>query len=108
MLLHCDVCGRILTEPGALLFSPPANGTCSKWHICVTCFEDKAWCTRKPCLATKIGEAVLSWEPIFTDMEGAVVELERAAINFSWYGKSGASALFRIIAQVLAQSIKEG
>jgi hypothetical protein len=41
----CNSCGRQLTEPGAILFSPPketAGGEtimCNKYHLCQECFE---------------------------------------------------------------------
>ena len=46
--INCDVCGEELDEPGALLFSPPADSDeqddyycsgCDKYHICVTCYR---------------------------------------------------------------------
>lgn len=40
--LNCDICGKELQEPGALLFSPPEGNPkceCIKLHICVKCFD---------------------------------------------------------------------
>ena len=37
MKLFCDLCGRELTSPGGLLFSPP---NCLKKHTCLECW---AW-----------------------------------------------------------------
>lgn len=37
--IDCYVCHQTLTEPGALLFSPPdENGVCVKHHFCVKCW----------------------------------------------------------------------
>jgi len=35
----CDICGKVLEEPGALLFEPPAGipSRSVKNHICVDC-----------------------------------------------------------------------
>ena len=41
MKIKCDICKKLLKEPGALLFSPPEDdGRCEKAHICVLCYED--------------------------------------------------------------------
>ncbi len=35
----CDICGKPLDEPGALLFSPPDQySACVKNHVCKTCY----------------------------------------------------------------------
>ena len=35
----CWMCETELTEPGAILISPPTlHGICAKYHICVDCF----------------------------------------------------------------------
>jgi len=40
MIVRCNWCLAILTEPGALLFTPPDNeGTCTKVHLCRECYE---------------------------------------------------------------------
>ena len=40
MIIKCDSCERELDELGALLFSPPdENNNCTKYHICVYCFQ---------------------------------------------------------------------
>ena len=39
--VHCDSCGEILTDFGALLFSPPVARDVKKYHICVRCFDSK-------------------------------------------------------------------
>jgi hypothetical protein len=38
--LKCDKCGRELSEPGALLFSPPRGDgwLVEKYHLCYTCW----------------------------------------------------------------------
>jgi hypothetical protein len=47
LVIACSFCGRVLKEPGGLIFSPPKSpgvlGTCSvrKYHICQKC-----WSTR--------------------------------------------------------------
>jgi hypothetical protein len=36
----CDSCSARLTEPGAVVLTPPmATGLCRKLHLCVSCFE---------------------------------------------------------------------
>ena len=38
--LKCDRCGRELSEPGALVFSPPTNEAwvVNKYHVCADCW----------------------------------------------------------------------
>ena len=38
--VSCDYCGKPLTEPGALMFSPPDPRTrqCMKIHVCAPCW----------------------------------------------------------------------
>ena len=45
VMVRCDRCQYLLEEPGALLFSPTAGGgACTKYHLCVRCYEDlKRW-----------------------------------------------------------------
>jgi len=39
MVVRCNWCLAILTEPGALVFTPPdAAGQCVKIHVCVGCY----------------------------------------------------------------------
>jgi len=42
MKITCDLCGVELEEPGALIFSPPANEdgklSCDKFHCCRSCW----------------------------------------------------------------------
>lgn len=39
--IPCDKCGEVLSEPGALLFSPPdASSQCTKIHLCVWCWQE--------------------------------------------------------------------
>lgn len=38
----CTRCDELLTEPGALLFSPPKAGAVFKHHLCVPCYKDVA------------------------------------------------------------------
>lgn len=39
----CDICGRELNEPGALVFSPPdVKGKVNKCHVCVGCYNGKS------------------------------------------------------------------
>lgn len=40
---YCDWCGTELEEPGGLVFSPPLDRACRKYHICQSCFWDKLW-----------------------------------------------------------------
>lgn len=35
--IHCSVCGDELKEQGALMFSPPTEGTVVKNHLCTMC-----------------------------------------------------------------------
>ena len=40
--INCDVCGELVTEPGALIFTPPEMGRrnrVEKYHVCVRCFD---------------------------------------------------------------------
>ena len=38
LLIACDVCAEVLTEPGALVFGPPdSEGRTQKKHVCVRC-----------------------------------------------------------------------
>lgn len=57
-LPKCDRCGRTLTAPGGLVFSPPQSDiqslydTVTKFHICVNCWMDFGpWLLRGPGLA---------------------------------------------------------
>jgi hypothetical protein len=38
--LRCDVCGRELQKPGALIFSPPTQEAwiVEKYHVCADCW----------------------------------------------------------------------
>ena len=38
--LKCDKCGRELTQPGALVFSPPTGDgwLVEKYHVCADCW----------------------------------------------------------------------
>ena len=38
MKIYCDGCNEVLKEQGALVFSPPKNGDCAKFHICKECW----------------------------------------------------------------------
>jgi hypothetical protein len=39
MEITCDLCGKELDKPGALLFSPPGERqACFKIHICYECY----------------------------------------------------------------------
>jgi hypothetical protein len=45
MVIRCNWCLAALTEPGALLFTPPtAYGECRKIHLCVSCYERMTAC----------------------------------------------------------------
>jgi len=37
LIIYCDVCGHLITTPGALLFSPPEGNMVMKTHICIDC-----------------------------------------------------------------------
>ena len=38
--VHCDVCEKELSEPGALLFGPPNDvARTLKRHLCVSCYR---------------------------------------------------------------------
>lgn len=40
LFIRCDGCGMELDKPSALLFGPPSYiKTCSKRHLCETCFN---------------------------------------------------------------------
>jgi hypothetical protein len=51
--INCDKCGKPITEPGALLFSPPNNGVCLKTHICKECYEQPSQEERCPLCKAK-------------------------------------------------------
>lgn len=38
--IKCDKCNNELQQLGALLFSPPNEGKCDKFHICVSCYTN--------------------------------------------------------------------
>jgi hypothetical protein len=40
--LKCDMCGRELAAPGALVFSPPVNEgwLVEKYHVCADCWPE--------------------------------------------------------------------
>ena len=55
--LKCDSCDCELTEPGALVFSPPTGllSVWSKFHLCVSCwsehfviFDENGWTVEHP------------------------------------------------------------
>lgn len=38
LVVTCDMCDQVLTEPGALVFSPPSTDSrCYKRHVCADC-----------------------------------------------------------------------
>ena len=37
--IDCDKCGNRITRPGALLFSPPVDSGCRKYHLCTECYD---------------------------------------------------------------------
>ena len=44
--IRCELCQMELSEPGALIFSPPENGMdgagrVRKYHVCLKCWEEK-------------------------------------------------------------------
>ena len=47
----CEGCGKVLKEPGGLLFDPPVGGSCYKLHLCKKCHGDVRSFVRR--LATK-------------------------------------------------------
>jgi hypothetical protein len=42
--LKCDICDRVLKEPGALIFSPPTDEAwlVVKYHVCANCWPEVA------------------------------------------------------------------
>jgi hypothetical protein len=48
--LKCDRCGGSLTEPGALVFSPPMSERwlVEKYHVCADCWPHVAALLRMP------------------------------------------------------------
>lgn len=51
----CNSCQQELTEPGALVFSPPDENITTKFHLCVSCWEhhfvvigDEVWTIEHP------------------------------------------------------------
>lgn len=40
--IECNICNKLLTVPGALIFSPPDwEGKTYKYHICCDCYHQK-------------------------------------------------------------------
>ena len=37
--IRCALCQMDLTEPGALIFSPPKKVMVRKYHVCLKCWE---------------------------------------------------------------------
>ena len=37
--VRCEKCGKMLIEPGALIFSPLIDGSVLKFHICKHCYS---------------------------------------------------------------------
>ncbi len=37
--INCHTCGVELEHPGALMFSPPNTGVCTKLHLCGDCWR---------------------------------------------------------------------
>ncbi len=35
----CGFCGHVLTDAGALIFSPPEYSRTYKFHVCVSCYD---------------------------------------------------------------------
>lgn len=35
---RCSVCGNQMSGQGAVVFSPPQNGTVHKYHVCPSCW----------------------------------------------------------------------
>lgn len=69
--VSCDYCGKPLTEPGALMFSPPDPRTrqCLKLHVCVLCWRSVEG------LAEKAGSGAdkSQWEPYPDPVTGETV-----------------------------------
>ena len=50
LILYCNICGRELEEPGALLFSPPDKyGQTLKYHLCKKCYQKLSWLINSEC-----------------------------------------------------------
>lgn len=39
LTIKCDRCKEELDIPGAVLYGPPNDDTCVKWHICIFCYD---------------------------------------------------------------------
>lgn len=37
---NCDKCHKEITEPAALVFSPPTGKMVIKYHICISCWNN--------------------------------------------------------------------
>jgi hypothetical protein len=70
----CDYCGKPLTKPGALIFTPPDPRTrqCMKIHVCAPCwYSVKGWAEKAGSGATNASEPsppptappLLEWGP---------------------------------------------
>jgi len=68
MLVKCDRCYLVLTEPGALVFSPPEpdGSLCSKFHLCEDCWNKlRGWLwDSKETEETGAGDAVPQQEEL--------------------------------------------
>ena len=38
MIIKCDMCNNVLKKQGGLLWSPPVDGKCDKYHLCINCY----------------------------------------------------------------------
>ena len=59
MKIRCNICRKILKEPGALVFTPPIAslapdvGIANKLHVCSKCWKEKIL-KIFPCLEAKV------------------------------------------------------
>lgn len=51
----CFRCSRVLTDAGALVFSPPGGGMCQKFHVCQRCWKRlNLWLNTPPKIRKKL------------------------------------------------------
>lgn len=39
LIIYCEACHDLITEPGAIILSPPTRGLVGKHHLCRKCYN---------------------------------------------------------------------
>jgi len=82
MIVRCNWCLAILTEPGALLFTPPDNeGTCTKLHLCRECYGRAVHAAPSPDRSAEVERARAeereAWAPVLHAADLVVEKLHK-------------------------------